>query len=887
MNARPGLRSPKSGVAQLFNVLYRSFVSCCVARSVLRLRRFLVVLLLIPFSSALFAELSFKHHFIDTNLPGTSYGQTALVDIDKDGDLDFITGGTAEGRSIFWFEYGAPDKWTRHLLGQNHPSDVGGAAMDVDGDGWLDHVTGGVWYRNTGKPRSESFERIVFDPALTAVHDLVIADLDGDGRRDIVTMSDKNNLRWYRVGRDPGAAWERHDIGSGVHAGVAIGDIDGDGDLDIARSNTWFENTDGKALKWAEHDVPFGNAKPPYPFGTRCVITDIDRDGRMDLVMTENEIRQGKIAWLRNMDGKGREWKVTLLPHGDADARGAYHSLAVADFDRDGDEDIFTVEMEGIPGARQPRWFIWENVDGKGQRFVERVILDNGLGGHEAVVADVDGDGDLDIASKLWRPRKDNSNGGRNHADFLENVSVRAGTNAHSLPGSSRRAHGAGRPNIILILTDDMGYETVGANGGASYRTPSLDRLAATGARFQHCYVQPLCTPTRVQLMTGQYNVRNYTLFGQMPSNAVTFGNLFKQAGYATCIAGKWQLGRDRDLPRKLGFDEHCLWQHLRKPSRYANPGLEVNGEIKDFNDGQYGPDLVSDYALEFIARQKNRPFFLYYPMILPHAPYQPTPDSKSWPSGGRASPRAPSATGEGVSDRTHFGDMVEYADKLVGKLLARLDTLGIRENTLVIFLGDNGTGRGISSKVIGGKVEGGKGTTTIAGMRVPLIVNWPARIKGGQTHTDLIDSTDILPTLCAAAGIALPPDIALDGRSFLPQLLGEKGSPRQWVYSWYSPRQGADRSVREFAFNHRYKLYRNGRFYDLAKDESEERPIAAEELAGDALEARDALQRAVDQFKDARPPHIDEGLPASKQPRPRAGGRASPRAKSGLPAAK
>jgi hypothetical protein len=112
------------------------------------------------------------------------------------------------------------------------------------------------------------------------------------------------------------------------------------------------------------------------------------------------------------------------LPAGDEDARGAYHSLAVADFDNDGDLDVFTVEMEAIPGARLPRWFIWENVDGKGAQFVERIILDAGLGGHEAVVADVDGDGDLDICSKLWRPRKDNANGGRNHADYLENLLV-------------------------------------------------------------------------------------------------------------------------------------------------------------------------------------------------------------------------------------------------------------------------------------------------------------------------------------------------------------------------------------------------------------------------------------------------------------------------------
>lgn len=367
------------------------------------------------------AGFQFEHHYIDRDLPGDSYGQTCLVDVDKDGDLDFITGGKDKQKTVYWFEFQSADKWVRHALGTNHPSDVGGAAMDVDGDGWLDHVTGGVWFRNTGKPRSEMFERIVFDKDLAAVHDLVVTDLDADGRLDVVTMSDRNNLRWYRIPRDVRQPWQRHDIGPGVHAGVAIGDIDADGDLDVARSNAWFENADGKALQWIEHPVPFGKATGPYPYGTRCVIVDMDRDGRRDLVMTENEIRAGKIAWLQNVDGKGHEWKVHPLRASDDAARGAYHSLAVADFDRDGDVDVFTVEMEAIPGDKQPRWFIWENVDGKATQLVERVIFDGGLGGHDAVVGDVDGDGDLDICSKLWRPRKDNANGGKNHADFLEN----------------------------------------------------------------------------------------------------------------------------------------------------------------------------------------------------------------------------------------------------------------------------------------------------------------------------------------------------------------------------------------------------------------------------------------------------------------------------------
>src|SRR5215204_5276684 len=189
------------------------------------------------------------------------------------------------------------------------------------------------------------------------------------------------------------------------------------------------------------------------------------------------------------------------------------------------------------------------------------------------------------------------------------------------------------KPNVVLILADDFRFECVSANG-RQYPTPHLDRLAQTGMRFQNCHVQPLCTPTRVQLMTAQYNVRNYVEFGYMKPESRTFGNLFKSSGYATCIAGKWQLGEELSLPGRWGFDEHCLWQFTRRPERYKNPGLEINGKPIDYSHGEYGPDLVSDYALDFISRNHARPFFLYYPMMLTHEPFLPTPDSPDYQSG-------------------------------------------------------------------------------------------------------------------------------------------------------------------------------------------------------------------------------------------------------------
>ena len=404
------------------------------------------------------------------------------------------------------------------------------------------------------------------------------------------------------------------------------------------------------------------------------------------------------------------------------------------------------------------------------------------------------------------------------------------------------------RPNVILILADDFGYECVRANGGESYNTPNLDQLAKTGIRFTSCHVQPLCTPTRVQLMTGKSNIRNYLNFGKLIRSEQTFAHRFKEAGYTTGICGKWQLGQEVDAPQHFGFDEACLWQHTRRPPRYANPGLEYNGREKDFSNGEYGPDLVQQFALDFISRHKEKPFFLYYPMMLTHSPYQPTPDSVNWD---------PTAIGEKVKDnKKHFGDMVQYMDKLIGNLVVHLESQRLRDNTLILFVGDNGTGRGLDSRFEGRNYPGGKGTTTQRGTHVPMIANWPAVITTPAVNNDLISSVDFLPTLCEVAQTATPQ--GLDGISFYPQLTGKSSSPREWIYSWYSPRQGNDKTIREFAFDHRFKLYRNGNYFDLEKDVEEKRPLSESELTVDAKQTKERLQKALDQYAGARPSELE-----------------------------
>lgn len=411
------------------------------------------------------------------------------------------------------------------------------------------------------------------------------------------------------------------------------------------------------------------------------------------------------------------------------------------------------------------------------------------------------------------------------------------------------------RPNIVLILADDMGQECLGCYGGMDYATPNLDALAKGGIRFTHAYAQPLCTPTRMQLMTGQYNFRNWKAFGVMDPDERTFGHIMKTEGYKTCIAGKWQLysynppdfeaewrGKGKQA-KDAGFDEYCLWhawQTEDKGSRYADPTFDENGILKTFK-GKYGEDVFSYYINNFMERHRNQPFFVYYPMVLTHPPYMPTPRSDEWASGDRLK-----------ADPKHYGAMVEYMDEVVGRVLATLDRLGLREQTLVLFYSDNGTPQGIKTRTKIGVVEGGKGLTTDAGMHVPLIADWQGVTPRGVVLDDLVDSTDFLPTMLEAVKARYASRLKLDGHSFLPQLRGEEGKPREWIYSHYDPQPGHDKEhfkLTKFARDQRYKLYSDGRFFDVGKDVLEQHPLKKNEGGKEAARVRKKLQRVIDEM--------------------------------------
>jgi len=406
-------------------------------------------------------------------------------------------------------------------------------------------------------------------------------------------------------------------------------------------------------------------------------------------------------------------------------------------------------------------------------------------------------------------------------------------------------------PNILLILADDLGYETLGANGGTSWATPRLDALAAGGMRFTQAYATPLCTPSRVELMTGLYGFRNYIGFGLLDPAARTFGHFLQQAGYRTAVAGKWQLygsarqrelagGRAGSLPAEAGFDESLLWQVEERGHRYKDPLLTANGEPARALPGGYGPDAFEAFIEDFCARHRDHPFFVYYPMVLTHDPFQPTPDHPDY---------AAFDPDEGTNDPRYFAANVAYMDELVGRIVQRLETLGLRDDTLILFVGDNGTDRKIVSAMGAKTIRGNKGHTNAAGTHVPMIASWPGTIAPGQVNDNLVDLTDFVPTLLDVVRAPAPPDVPLDGISFYPQLLGRADTVRPWVFCDYAPGWGGF-EPRRFVHDEAWKLYDDGTFYDLRADPDELSPLSSSALPEEARRIRASFGTVLERLR-------------------------------------
>jgi arylsulfatase A len=388
------------------------------------------------------------------------------------------------------------------------------------------------------------------------------------------------------------------------------------------------------------------------------------------------------------------------------------------------------------------------------------------------------------------------------------------------------------KPNIIFILADDLGVGEVSCYGADNYKTPSIDKLAQTGVRFTHAYTPSLCGPSRATILTGRYLFRtgatNQDSTGRMkPSMETMMPNILKPAGYVTAAIGKWgQLPLE---PSDFGFDYYLkftgsgiYWNTQAKGKKYL-----VNGEERILRDKEYMPDVMHQHVIEFITKHRDVPFYLYYSLSHVHAEILPTPDSTP-------------------DSKDTYADNVTYMDKLVGKLIAELDRLKLRENTLIVFFGDNGTAGGHANRAtIGGKrLSGQKGTMLEGGSLEPLIVNWPGVAPEGKVNHDMIDSTDFIPTFAEIAGAKLPGNKVLDGRNFAAQIRGEKGKPREWIFiqlagMWYTREAG-------------WKLNEKGELYDMSSAPFEEKLVAADTKDPAAIAARKRLQAALDQLNPA-----------------------------------
>lgn len=391
----------------------------------------------------------------------------------------------------------------------------------------------------------------------------------------------------------------------------------------------------------------------------------------------------------------------------------------------------------------------------------------------------------------------------------------------------------ARKPNIIFILGDDVGIGDIGCTGSDRFKTPHIDALARGGTVFSHAYAEPLCGPSRATILTGRYVFRTGATNQDAtkrfkPTDETMMPVVLKQAGYVTSCIGKW--GQLPLGPQDFGFDDTfrfngsgAYWKSQGRKGEF----VEVNGQRVLVGEKDYIPDLMHTHLVDFIARHREQPFYIYYSMSHVHVEILPTPDSKP-------------------DSKDLYADNIAYMDKLVGKLVAELERQHLREDTLLIYFGDNGTAsiHIEEATVRGRRLTGAKGDVLEGGSRVPLVVNWPGVTPAGRVSRDLIDSTDFFPTFAALAGAALPAGKVIDGRDFLPQIRGERGQPREWAFvqlarMWYVADQ-------------KWKLNEKGELFDLSDAPWTEKPVATATTDTAARAARAKLAAALAQLNPA-----------------------------------
>jgi len=430
--------------------------------------------------------------------------------------------------------------------------------------------------------------------------------------------------------------------------------------------------------------------------------------------------------------------------------------------------------------------------------------------------------------------------------EFLKTTAL--GAMALSLPRELQAAVSqlGARPNIILILADDLGRGNLSCYGSDQFKTPQLDALAKSGIRFEQCYSTPLCGPSRSQLLTGRYPFRTGMISNKSgrvmePKNEIMIPTVMKKAGYVTASVGKWsQLPLQ---PGDWGFDEYLRFAGSGKYWRSQDPTYVLNGKPMNLPEGKYLPDVMHEFLVDIIMRHRNQPFYVHYPISHIHGPIMRTPDSAA-------------------DSQDLYTDNIAYMDKLMGKLVTELERLKLRDKTLIIFVGDNGTAPGWADRatVNGGKrFSGQKGTMLEGGSRVPLIASWPGTMPAGKVNTDLIDFSDFFPTIAELGRAQLPKEVTIDGHSFVPQLRGRLGKPREWVY--------VELSGKWYARSTRWKLTNAGELFDMKNAPFEEKPVPADTTDAEAIAARKSLQAVLDKLNPAAGKQAAPG-PATRLPK-------------------
>jgi len=414
--------------------------------------------------------------------------------------------------------------------------------------------------------------------------------------------------------------------------------------------------------------------------------------------------------------------------------------------------------------------------------------------------------------------------------DFIKAVSL--GGTALALPGSlmvaCKRAR-ARKPNIVLIMSDDQGWPDIRSHGNSMLDTPAMDRLAASGSRFDRFFVSPVCAPTRASVLTGRYPLRTGTTGvtrgrETMRSDEITIAQVFKAAGYATGCFGKWHNGAHYPYhPNGKGFDEF-LGFCSGHWNNYFDTQLEQNGE--PVRTQGYITDVLTDAAMTFIEKNRNRPFFCYLPYNAPHSPFQvPQKYFDKYKSRGANDVLA-----------SVYG-MIENLDDNLGRLLHKLGELKLTDDTIVIFLGDNGSG----TERFNAGMRGRKGSVHEGGVRVPCFISWPGHIEAGSTVDRIAAHIDLLPTLAELAGIQKFQTLPLDGASLVPLLQGGSEKwPDRMIFTGFRNRG----SVR----TQRYRLVIEGvetvELFDMAADPGQRKNISRKQL-----EVTSKLKQAYDKW--------------------------------------